>query len=150
MLHIFVQEPPKCWQGPLYSGSGCCGAWCVFGCKTMNASCGMDPPPCLIARLANNNHTNKVLFWGNFNHDTRLPPLHFDFVILQWAGLLSSLQSADDWPTVCYVARRWNALTDSHKERRIWRRAQGVLTSVCECGGVGEVCTAGLDPLILP
>lgn len=108
------------------------------------------PPPlsCLIASLANNNHTNKVLFGGNFNHDTRLPPLHFDFVILQWAGLLSSLQSADDWLTVCFVARRWNALTDSHKERRIWWRAQGVLTSVCEGRGVGEGCAAGQDPVI--
>lgn len=60
-----VLEPPD--FSPLYSS--CFGAW-----KTMNASCGMDF--CLIGSLANNNHTNKVLFWENFNHDTRLPPLH--------------------------------------------------------------------------
>lgn len=32
--------------------------------QTMNASCGMDF--CLIARLLNNNHTNEVLFRGEF------------------------------------------------------------------------------------
>lgn len=43
---------------------------------------------CLIASLANNNHTNKVLFWENFNHDARLPPppVAFDFVFLQRAA----------------------------------------------------------------
>lgn len=46
---------------------------------------------CLIASLANNNYTNEVLFWENFNHGTcqSPPPLTaFELVILDWSVLM--------------------------------------------------------------
>lgn len=66
--------------------------------KTMNASCGMDF--CLSEGLANNDHTNEVLFCENFNHGTLPAPSAVDFVILRWA-----LHSDDDWLDTC----GWNA-----------------------------------------
>lgn len=77
-------------RGLLYSSQGR-RCWA----ETMNTSCGMDC--CLTGSLVNNNHTNKVLFWENFNHDTSpapLPssPVAFDFVILQWAVLFSAFK----------------------------------------------------------
>lgn len=59
----------------------------------MNASCGMDF--CLIASPVNNNHTNEVLFWENFNHDTCLPPLR-----LTLSRPPVRLQNTDDWVVI--------------------------------------------------
>lgn len=59
--------------------------------KTMNASCGMDF--CLSEGLANNDHTNEVLFCENFNHGTLPAPSAVDFVILRWAVLFTAMMT---------------------------------------------------------
>lgn len=57
----------------------------------MNASCGMDF--CLSEGLANNDHTNEVLFCENFNHGTLPAPSAIDFVILQQAVLFTAMMT---------------------------------------------------------
>lgn len=111
-----LQQAVSCyWSGPLYSSCGCCGAWCMFGWKQWTHH--VEWIFCLIASLVNNNHTNKVLFWENFNHDTCLPLLHFDFVILQWAVLLSAFTTLiADWSDIfCMLVDCSCSLVGLHK-----------------------------------